>query len=143
MNYVFGGFQIFVNEQAVVPDVPPRDEHGWTRYRVPVSIQRGGWEGATLESMFWGSALNYREGKLPDPAEAAACIVEDILSAYNDPDEYVQMCVGDGVGADALMAIAATVKFAETQGEALWDLFEEMGAMDYEAVADFMREIGG
>lgn len=139
MNYQLEQFTLFADENDVVPDVPPWNEGGRTCYRMPVVIRASGWTGGTYRGTFYGSIRDYREGTLPDPAKAVACLVGEIISAYTDPDEFVEMCLPLST-AEQVEQVADVLRFAENHGEALADVLSAEGLCFDEELVRYLRE---
>ncbi len=99
--------------------------------------------------MYWGSAKDFQDfqgGKPIDPAEAAAITIEEIISAYLDPDEFAEMCtMGGSLSAAELRSLADTLDVADEYGPRLWAEFadeDDFFPRD-EDLVNLVRERGG
>ena len=67
-----------------------------TKYKVSVKSPR-----ATYSSHAWGSIADFEQGKL-DHLHIGAMVVSELCSAAADPDEFVEIVIGEAKGREAL-----------------------------------------
>jgi len=129
-SYTFGPINVTVTN--VGRGRPPWDDDpsiGHEEY--DVVVDRGGRH--QYRTKAWGSRAEYKEHRL-DHGGIGALVVEELASANADPDEYVEMVMGDATGRDALKrgqsaekTVAAALDFGSEALEAAMDDIREKG----------------
>jgi len=86
-----------VSCKVVGEDEQPWNPHAVVyKYRVTVSLGK-----ARYSSDAWGSAHDYERGK-HDCDSISVMVVDELLSANADPDEFLTMVMGEASGREAL-----------------------------------------
>ena len=94
-TFKFGEMSCTVENEGPRPQPWDRGE---TAYQYRVTVRHGH---VRYTSPAWGSIADYRRGK-KDPRSMAAMVLDELLSAACDPNEFVQMVMGEETGRKAL-----------------------------------------
>jgi hypothetical protein len=88
--------------KAVGEDVPPWG-HGEGRpvYKYRVRVTHSAFKTSNYSTYAWGSINDHQKGK-HDCDGIGAMVVDELLSAASDPDEFVHMVMGEAKGREAL-----------------------------------------
>lgn len=97
MKFKFGTIDVTVRN-AGTGEPPWRGGSAGTVYKYQVSVSDGS---ARYSSTAWGSIHDY-ERKHRDPKGIGAMVVDELLSANADPDEFVSLVMGGATGREAL-----------------------------------------
>lgn len=94
-TFKFGEMSCTVENEGPRPQPWDRGE---TAYQYRVTVRHGH---VRYTSPAWGSIADYRQGK-KDLRGMAAMVLDELLSAATDPDEFIRMSMGEETGQKAL-----------------------------------------
>lgn len=95
--FEYGNLRFTVED--VGEGVAPWDERQDPRTEYKVSVKAS--NGATYTTKGWGSINDYQQGKLDHRAMVWG-VIQDLLSAAADPDEFITSVIGEESGRKAL-----------------------------------------
>ena len=96
-KFTYGALTFTVED--VGEGAAPWDPKEEPRYEYKVNVKAA--NGATYSTKGWGSINDYRQGKL-DHRGMVWGVIQDLLSAAADPDEFITLVIGEESGRKAL-----------------------------------------
>lgn len=82
---------VIVSAKLVVDSVQPWSGKPCFAYRVDLSIRNAG----EYQEYAYGSQKDYEDGVDDQEQDMARLVVSDLLSAYDDPEEFWQLATGE------------------------------------------------
>jgi len=122
MKQKFSYGKIEVDVADVGEGVAPWDEKGETRHEYDITVK--GPDGARYKSKGWGSINDYEQGKF-DHRGLAWSAINDLYSANADPDEWINMVIGEASGREALDRGKTAEKVVKAAKKFSWDDLQE------------------
>lgn len=129
-KFKYGNLDIVVED--VGEGIAPWDEKGDTRHEYKITVKGPG--GARYSSGGWGSINDFQKGEM-DHRSMAWSTIMDLLSANSDPDEFINMVIGEAPGRKALergklaeKIVKAASKFSNDDLNAASEKAQEEGA---------------
>ena len=112
--------------------VQPWSDRPCFKYRVHINARRGA---HVFTQDAYGSQADYENGDSGHAEELAWLVLHDLLSAYDDPEEFFELAFGepDAVSLDRVRGILSVIDFAVLIGETL-EVNREAIAEAYDAV---------
>ncbi len=105
---------------------PAWDRQGDPHFEYEVTVKGPG--GARYKSKAWGSSHDYEQNKL-DWMGMAEAVLNDLYSAYTDPDEFFTIVIGEAEGREAYERgkdAEKVVKAAQKFGQSIVPAYESV-----------------
>ena len=111
----------------------PWDSAQWIVYASDVAIT---FHGEIYLATYYGSVVDYKNGKESDPKSVATCVLEELLSAARDPGEFLRT-IGPEPSREQLRIVLDLLDCAERWRNGLLDL----GNLNEDEIAEALREV--
>jgi hypothetical protein len=98
--------------KVIGEEMQPWGKHGGMAFKYKVTVRHSAFKSASYTANAWGSQHDYSQGKHSCDS-IGAMVVDELLSAASDPDEFMDMVVGHGEDPGAGKDIVKRVKAAE------------------------------
>lgn len=129
-RFEYGNLTVEVND--IGDGVAPWDEKQETRHEYDITVK--GPSGARYKSKGWGSLNDYQKGE-HDHRAMAWNVLNDLYSSAADPDEWINLVIGEASGREALdkgklaeKIIKAAKKFDLDDLQSAYEKAQEEGA---------------